>query len=543
MARILVVDDNAFNVKLLTHELEDMGYDVDPAVSGMEALELARVKQPDVVLLDVMMPGIDGFETCRRFKADPDLCDIPILMVSARDQEDDIVKGLDAGAVDYVTKPVNIRILAARIRSFGRLKTAFDTIEELNLMLAKAKGRAEESVRSKSEFLANMSHEIRTPLTAIGGYAELLLDPKLTVSDRLNHVQTIVRNKDHLLQIINDILDLSKIEAGKMTVERIRCSPCQIVGDATSLLRRRALEKKLDFEVEYKGSIPKTIRTDPTRLRQIIINLVSNAIKFTELGGIRVVVQLADPPTAPDPRLQIDVIDTGIGMTPEQMERLFVPFTQADASTTRQFGGTGLGLTISRRLAIALGGEISISSQPGQGAMFRFSVKTGPLRGVAMLDDPSEATQERWRPDDAQFTIPQLAGRILLAEDGPDNQRLISFILNKSGLEVVVADNGKIAADKALGEDFDLILMDMQMPVMDGYTATSYLRTKGYTGPIVALTAHAMEGDREKCLLCGCDDYASKPIDRQAFFETIGRYLPSASEPTLAGTGPSGKAT
>jgi PAS domain S-box-containing protein len=399
------------------------------------------------------------------------------------------------------------------------------------LDLDAARIAAEASSLAKSQFLANMSHEIRTPMTAIMGYADLLLDSKQGEEDRANSVQTIRRNAEHLLTILNDILDISKIEAGGMTVERIETSPAQIVEEVLSLLRPRARAKSLDLRVEYETPIPARVRTDPLRLRQVLINLVGNAIKFTEAGGVTVRAghQPADHPGG-EATLRFGVVDTGIGMTPEQVARLFRPFTQADTSTSRRFGGTGLGLTISHRLCEMLGGTITVESESGRGSCFTATVAVGPLEDVSMLAQPPARHSVVPNSESLSSLIPTRM-RILVAEDGPDNQRLISFHLRKAGAEVDVAENGRIAVQKAfnaieIAAPFDLILMDMQMPELDGYGATVMLRSKGYRGPIVALTAHAMSGDREKCLAAGCDDYLTKPIDRNVLIATCGRYAP-----------------
>jgi signal transduction histidine kinase/CheY-like chemotaxis protein len=390
--------------------------------------------------------------------------------------------------------------------------------------LQAAKIAAEHATESKSQFLANMSHEIRTPMTAILGYTDLMVDPTQSPSDRFDCIQTIRRNAGHLLTVINDILDLSKIEAGKMALEHINTSPMQIIADVASLVRGRALEKGLSFDVEYLGPIPRTIQSDPTRLRQILLNLCGNAVKFTHTGGVRVVCGLV-----PDqPCLRFDIVDTGIGLSPEQQDHLFAPFTQADTSTTRKFGGTGLGLAISRRLATMLGGDVTLTSEPGRGSSFTVHVPTGPLEGVELIDPAREAGPS---PEAAPDTTPvSLAGvRVLLAEDGPDNQRLIAFVLRKAGALVDIAENGRVAVNRAQAAAFDVVLMDMQMPELDGYGATSLLRRKGYDRPIIALTAHAMSGDRDKCLNAGCTDYTTKPIDRAALLRLVGHHARKAA--------------
>ncbi|MFY9342618.1 MAG: CHASE domain-containing protein [Planctomycetota bacterium] len=388
--------------------------------------------------------------------------------------------------------------------------------------------QAEAANQAKSEFLANMSHEIRTPITAILGYADLLLDPGQPASERLVGAQTIKRNGQHLLSIINDILDISKIEAGKLEVERIRCSLIELVREIGVLLRPRAAERNLFFEVGFASPVPETILTDPTRLRQILLNLLGNALKFTELGSVRLRVTLGE---GPQPALRFDVIDTGIGLSAEQVARLFRPFTQADASTTRRFGGTGLGLSISLRLAKMLGGDIAVTSAPGTGSMFSVTIDPGPLDGVRIVEDANAPPAAPAAPSGPAPTT-KLAGRILLAEDAPDNQRLIAHILRAAGAAVEVASNGEIACARvrqasAGDQPFDLVIMDMQMPILDGYEATALLRSEGQTVPIIALTANAMTGDRERCLAIGCDDYATKPVDRPKLLQVAARHLTS----------------
>ncbi len=402
---------------------------------------------------------------------------------------------------------------------------------------AAAQSAAEAANRSKSDFLANMSHEIRTPLSAMIGYGDLLLDSQLSVSERLNCVNTIRRNGQHLLTVINDILDLSKVEAGLLELERVECSPCQIASDVVSMMRVRALEKSLRLELRVEGKVPETITSDPTRLRQILLNLVGNAVKFTEAGWVRLVLKLATPPEHSAPHLRFEIIDTGIGMSAEQLTRIFQAFAQADTSMTRRFGGTGLGLNISRRLARKMGGDITVESSPGRGSLFALEIETGPLANVRMVERCSEAVEGLSLHQD--LPLPMLAGRVLLAEDGFDNRALLSLYLRRAGAEVEIAENGRVACEKALaaakaGNPFGVILMDMQMPELDGYGATSRLRSLGYKGTIVALTAHAMAEDRDRCLNAGCTDYLSKPVERAHLLQVVKEYL-GASVP-LAST-------
>ncbi|MGD0517214.1 MAG: MASE3 domain-containing protein [Thermoguttaceae bacterium] len=391
--------------------------------------------------------------------------------------------------------------------------------------LAQAKEAAEAASRAKSEFLANMSHEIRTPMTAILGFADILREnPEPQEVHDLAEI--IKHNGEHLLHLINDILDLSKIEAGKNDVERMPCSPGQIAADVISMMKTRADAKGLRLNLECKHDIPEIIQTDPTRLRQILVNLVGNAIKFTKAGGVWVVIR-PDDKSAHGTSMQFDIIDTGIGLSKEQVESLFQPFSQVDTSMHRQYGGTGLGLAISRRLARILGGDIAVVSVHGKGSTFSLTIATGPLDGVRSIEHAPDAAMPH--PQDT-FADLILDSRILLAEDGTDNQRLIAFMLRKAGADVTVAENGLVAVDFALaaenaGNPFDIILMDMQMPFMDGYEATRRLRTAGLKLPILALTAHAMVEDRRKCVDAGCDGYITKPIEANSFFKIIGSHI------------------
>lgn len=400
--------------------------------------------------------------------------------------------------------------------------------------LAMALSQAEAANRSKSEFLANMSHEIRTPMTAILGFAEQLASGSLSPDERTDAAETIHRNGKHLLAIINDILDISKMDAGKLEIHRAPCDVRAILAEVGSLMRVRAIEKGLSLEFECDGPIPEAIETDELRLRQILLNLVGNAIKFTETGGVTIRARCAGAGQG-NSLIQFSVIDTGMGIPPKVLPTLFRPFIQADATLTRRFGGTGLGLSIARRLAVMLGGDIDVDSTPGQGSTFRASVACGSLNGVRMLTQPVEAAKEDPRGPKLQTDVQSPASqplncRLLLTEDGLDNQRLIAHVLRKAGAEVHVVENGELAVQAALDAltasiPFDVILMDMQMPVMDGYSATRRLRESGYQHPIIALTAHALAGDREKCIAAGCDDYATKPINRATLIAMIRKHF------------------
>jgi len=389
------------------------------------------------------------------------------------------------------------------------LQKALEESRGANTALVEARLAAEQASRAKSDFLANMSHEIRTPMTAIQGYAELLMEETADVAERRAHAERIRHNCQHLLSIINDILDLSKVEAGKMSLESIVCPLDALLDDVHALMRHRAEDKGIALNaLRPDGPLP-AVLADPLRLRQVLINIVSNAIKFTEQGDVTIEARAAT--VADRYRLTFAVRDTGIGMNSDQVAGLFRAFTQGDSSTTRRFGGTGLGLAISRRLIELMGGTIEVQSTPGVGT--EFSIR---FEAYSAVGTPTAPTTLDARNAANPASAASLAGlRILLAEDGPDNQRLISHYIRKAGAHIDIVENGKLAVERvADGTCYDLILTDMQMPVMDGYEAARTLRARGYRGPIVAITAHAMAGDRAKCIDAGCDHYLSKPIDR-----------------------------
>ncbi len=418
-----------------------------------------------------------------------------------------------------------------------------DTSEEKARMIEveEARKRAEAATQAKSDFLASMSHELRTPLTAILGFAEsLLLDHHSKDPNFVDSVRTILRNGEHLTGLINDILDLAKIEAGRMSVVAEPCSPYLLTTDVKKLLNVRAEKKSLSLTIDWPEQLPREIVIDRTRVRQVLINLVGNSIKFTESGKVTIALEFAEAAGAP-PALIWRVTDTGVGMTEEACARIFEPFVQAEKNTSHKFGGTGLGLAITKSLVHMMGGEISVTSRPGEGSTFTVvfplldqDIDVTTMSALANADQSDSAADRAKKVN----TADSLQGiKILLAEDGVDNQRLVSFILKKHGAAVDVVENGALAFDKATeakaaGEPYNVVLMDMQMPVLDGYGATRKLRSHGYEGPIVALTAHAMKGDRDACLEAGCNEYATKPIDRDVLVRTVAEQaIPELTEP------------
>ncbi len=428
--------------------------------------------------------------------------------------------------------------------------------------LEQARYAAERANQAKSDFLAAMSHEIRSPMTAIMGFTDLLKAPGISDADRADFVQTIQRNCKHLLGLINAILDLSKIEAGKVTVERVPCELEELLRDTLGSFRGLAGGKGLTLSLEHLTPTPRRITSDPTRLRQILTNLLSNALKFTQRGTVRVIARLDLRSDPAKPTLRIDVVDSGIGMTPEQMSKLFTAFTQADVSTTRRFGGTGLGLAISRKLAQLLGGDLTVTSTPGSGSTFSLTLDPSPFDASQMQElrdttsDPAPqatktlptreenapvgASDPGVSPTDPGPTLPSApsAPRILLADDGADNRMLIRLVLRSKGFDVVEVCDGRQAVDAVAAaqreeSSFNAILMDMHMPVLDGLNATQELRRLGCTLPIIALTAHSLAEARAQCIAAGCTDFLTKPIDPAKLEAALRQHLRSAARDPL----------
>jgi signal transduction histidine kinase/ActR/RegA family two-component response regulator len=403
---------------------------------------------------------------------------------------------------------------------------------QLEISMERAHQLAQEAVAAdlaKSQFLTNMSHEIRTPMNAIIGFSEVLAREELA-DEQKQHVDIIRKSAEHLLELINDILDLSKIEAGQLDTEIVDCSLKQVLAVVESLMRPIAKEKGLEFKILQGDKLPSRVRTDSVRLRQCLVNLIGNAIKFTETG--HVYVNTSQQQVDDAACVRFDVEDTGIGIPADKQNLIFENFMQADAGATRRYGGTGLGLSITRQLAHLLGGELALNSDPGKGSVFSLTIPAninGESRPSLDVCEPKEGSIHVVdAPEPAEHST--FTGRVLVAEDSPTNQTLIRLLLEKAGLEVTVAQDGKEAVDKALGEPFDLILMDMRMPNMNGYEATQILRSKGIQTAIVAVTAHAMNGDDEKCLAAGCNDYIPKPVDRRLLLKVIRKYISTENE-------------
>jgi CheY-like chemotaxis protein len=706
--RILIVEDSATQAVRLQYILEEHNYLVTTAKNGIEALARLKERLPDLVITDIIMPEMDGYELCRRIKDGSVSREVPVMLLTSLSDPSDVIKGLQCGADNFITKPYKEDFLVSRINGilinreirktasttlgleiyFGGQKYTItsDRIQIIDLLfssfenaveknqdlenairelkttqeqLARAKEAAENANRAKSLFLANMSHDIRTPMNGIIGMTDLCLDTELTDEQR-EYLRMVKSSADSLLSLLNDILDFSKIEGGMLELEQIDFNLSNTVEDTVKSLAYLAHRKGLELACRIHGNVPVSLVGDPGRLRQIIVNLVGNALKFTEKGDVLVEVNLQEE-REDDAVLSFLVTDTGIGIPHEKQEKIFEAFSQADESTTRRYGGTGLGLSISTKLVSLMGGNIWVESEPGKGAVFRFTARFDlqqrsvlprktrrpDLKGLQVLvvDDhatsrqileeillswemtpaatPGEdalrvledarrsgrpfslvlldahasekggfaiASEIKRNPNvtapmilmtssvgmrgdgercrslgisayltkpikqselfdailtvlDIQEVVPEEREmvtkhsvreireglRVLLAEDNVVNQRLALKILTKRGYDVVVAENGKEAVAAFLRERFHVILMDVQMPEMDGFEATAAIReaekeTGGHI-PIIAMTAHAMKGDRERCLAAGMDGYLAKPIQVNALVASIDNAL------------------
>jgi signal transduction histidine kinase/HPt (histidine-containing phosphotransfer) domain-containing protein len=512
---VLLIDDNKVTRTLLATVLEQADYKVALAESAEEARRLLRALTPDIFLLDVMIRGMNGYSFCRSLKKKPKYQDIPVIFLTALSQQPDIVKGFDAGGQDYIIKPFNQQELLARVRTHIQLH---DTLLE-NKRLGRL---ALDASRSKSEFLASMSHEIRTPLNSIIGMAEVLAETTLS-EEQLEYVRIFRSAGESLLEIINDILDLSKIEAGQTELEAIDFDLPTLLESVHTIVSLRADEQETKISTHIDSNVPFYLNGDPTRLRQILLNLVGNAVKFTEKGQVEIKIKTTSSLGHPGQELLFSIKDNGIGIPAEKQQMIFDSFTQADSLTTRKYGGTGLGLTICQKLLHIMRGHIWLTSKPGKGSTFFFTIPCRP----ALSPRPEIDTNSEAQPAHCQLLQP---ARILLVDDNKDNCNLIRLYLHNTPFTLKIVNNGLEAINTFCANPCDLILMDIEMPIMDGYEATQKIRQweqnqQRHPVPIIALTAHAFIRFKKKCLDVGFSDFLTKPVKKAKLVETIATHL------------------
>jgi signal transduction histidine kinase len=512
---LLVVDDNEMNRDMLSRRLARRGFRVAVAEDGQIALDLIARENFDVILLDIMMPGINGVEVLKKLRETHSMMELPVIMVTAKGEKEDLVEALELGANDYLTKPVDFAVALARTNTQLSLK-------KMHTELQAARETAISASKAKSDFLASMSHEIRTPMNAIIGMSELLAETKLE-PEQEEYVKVLQAAGDALLALLNDILDLSKIEAGRLELETVPVNLPELIANTVKIMEVRTRQKGLSLEAIIDPAVPRVIMSDATRLRQIFINLIGNAVKFTAAGGITLKV-VPDPEAQEPNRLRFSVRDTGIGIPADAQKMIFEKFSQADSSTTRKYGGTGLGLSICMLLVEKMQGKIWVESEPGQGATFIFTIGY-EVPPAAASAQPGAAAP---RPDPGP-PAEDRALSILLVDDAPQNRMLVKAYLKSFPHQVVEAEDGQIAVDKFKAGTFDLVFMDMQMPVMDGLTATREIRQwerenhKAPT-PVVALTADSLSDATNRSLEAGCDAHLTKPIKKQNLLDAVQKY-------------------
>lgn len=477
------------------------------AKSGRQALSIVHEQSVDLILLDVVMPELDGFSVMKQLKSNVNSQNIPVIFITGLESSKDETYGFELGAVDYIHKPFNSSVVLARVSSQLKIIQQRNDLQQLSEELKQAS-------EAKGMFLANMSHEIRTPLTTIIGYAESMLSQNIPKNEWTDAVNIIDNSGKHLLSLVNNILDFSKIEAGELSIELIDVELDSLLQQVHVICEQQAHKKHLNIHWRFNGKIPRRIKTDPTRLKQILINLISNGIKFTEQGSVTIVV------SALNEQLHFEIKDTGIGIPNDKLSSLFNSFTQVDNSTSRKYGGTGLGLSISCRLAKELGGQIAVESQVNEGSTFSVFIDLINQAPGETFDQLNSDTNHQA----SQQTQQVFKGKVLIAEDHPENRQLFSLNLSALGFEVNAVDNGEKAVQACISDDYQLVLLDIQMPVMNGIEAQQLIRSCGLDMPIIALTANVMKDEIDSYLAAGFTDHLAKPLDQEQLLTKLNKY-------------------
>ena len=522
--RILVVDDDETIRLLARASLEAAGYAVSESPDDRSVRDAFLKTVPDLVLLDVILPGKDGFAVCGEIRALPYGMDVPIIMMTGLDDVESISKAYEAGATDFIVKPINWQILVYRVQYILRANHAFRELRSNEIRLLRAKEAAEAASLAKSQFLANMSHEFLTPMNGVLGMIQLLQHSELT-PEQYEYTETAKKSGNDLVRLLSDILDLSKVEAHKLELESSRFNLRDMLSGTIDILLLQARECGLELGYLIDPGVPLLLQGDVGRLRQVLVNLVGNAIKFTPNGYVQIHIQNNGEDSG-SVTLRILVRDSGIGIAPDKLEQVFEPFTQADGSTTRKYGGSGLGLAICRQLVGLMGGTMGLESLEGKGSTFWFELKLKKQMTVDSLPTSLLDLVGRFgKSGPAGTGLP-----VLLAEDDPTNLVVIRHFLEKLGCTVDVAVNGEEVLNALYDNEYALILMDCMMPVMNGYEATVAIRDQASTVrnhdiPIIALTANAMRDDSGKCLAAGMDDYLEKPLQLPLLVAMLERWM------------------
>ncbi len=586
-ATILVVEDSRTQAIELQFLLESNGYDVHVSHDGRQALHWLQSEIPDVIITDIVMPEVNGYELCRAVREDSRLSQVPVVLLTSLSAPDDVVEGLKCGADNFLIKPFEKKSLLSRLHYilinrdmrltkptsiglnivfdgkqhtitadraqildlfFSSFETALqknhqleatvrqlretqDYLRQAKEEVEKAMQRAKEANRAKSRFLSNMTHELRTPLSAVIGMSDLLFETELDFEQN-EYVTAIKNSSENLLTLVDDILDLSRIESQRVEIEKVDFDIYAMLDLISGIFQKQTTDKGLSFAVNIDPEMPQYVVGDETRLRQILINLLSNAVKFTPSGQIDLNVKVIGNAKSATVSVRFEVSDTGIGIHKEQQQSLLEAFEQADNSSNRTFSGSGIGLAIVSRLIKLLGSEIEIDSKVNRGSTFAFQIDLDRA-GKASVETLSRKSLKPEKNQDSRDMQPERTGRIMIVEDNRVNQLLLSNIFKKFGCEIEIARTGREACDiiKQNGPEIDLIFMDLQMPVMDGLDATKEIRRledeneHGRRVPIIALTANDSEEDKAKCIACGMDDHLSKPFRKQLILECLNKWL------------------